>query len=800
MPPKKISKKDQEIAKRNEDLAKKDKEIEKLRRELQKSKKNSGRRLNCSSASQFYHTQTDKPATEAKKLIQKPEGEGGRDYNIQAEIGLEGNPALIREYSSQHLNRFNTISKQSGKSLVNEVVRLIVKEIPFYGKFDNAWPIRDILRIQLQNHAPKLQSLLKAEVIALRMDNDEIPEEERQECGGPIGPEEYASEDESSQSKSAQKDNRSSKSKSKSSAKSTVMSNRTKVVKFKSKSSKSVQKHTPENGLNSDDDDTGSGKENARPLKRLIKGKRPVVAADIESESEHEPKPLRNSRKRKLVSESEESHEEENGANDDDDEEEEETNIKKPLKQSKRQQNILAMPQPSKSRMKPVPAKSGAFPVDLDNESQDERIQRDADILKSVNVDTNENQDLEMGENEVPHEVEDFDPERHITAICPADVYPPCLDPVPTSPSPELIQLFKDLQERKNKFGVHSTVVTRYEFAICSHLKGLAEEAEILEDAEAQGWTQLVIDWDDIVTRVKELKPDLDNFLANKEQLSETISWKRLTSAYPIRRFASSTEVQQNYFENVYPGYFGSHGQMIIGTVLMCLYPQGSIDVKLFQPLTRTLFQEVILIPEIVLRLMRQDLEDPDRDLSDMWQVMKQSSAYGKHCHGDEEDESIANKIHAILKSFKNQSRQDLTPGAPPKVKRKTASTPTAIQPVAASSSSTSKPPTKKARITGTNSACISSRSQRSELTEETFPRPARMTGTNSKPSSLKSGQAAGRTKSTSEKKRSVSPNTMPSQRDRATRLLEFHASLFHTSRFDYFDFTVSSLRYNSFA
>ncbi|TFK34096.1 hypothetical protein BDQ12DRAFT_669658 [Crucibulum laeve] len=88
---------------------------------------------------------SDMKAAEPKKtqLIKRPSGQAGcaSGYNLQIAMGLAGRDQLYRVLSSL--------------GLVEDVIELIQKHIPFFQQFANGWPIKDIIKRYLQNDQMK---------------------------------------------------------------------------------------------------------------------------------------------------------------------------------------------------------------------------------------------------------------------------------------------------------------------------------------------------------------------------------------------------------------------------------------------------------------------------------------------------------------------------------------------------------------------------------------------------------------------------------------------------------------------
>ncbi|KAJ7456024.1 hypothetical protein B0H11DRAFT_2066590 [Mycena galericulata] len=109
-----------------------------------------------------------------KNLIPAPKGQAGRScdkggYNVQVEMGLEGNDErynrvsrIVKRYIQEYLSVFRPISEQD-RGRVDQMIKIIQHDIPFFRKFANGWCIRDIARIWLSNEQTRRRADLEAE-------------------------------------------------------------------------------------------------------------------------------------------------------------------------------------------------------------------------------------------------------------------------------------------------------------------------------------------------------------------------------------------------------------------------------------------------------------------------------------------------------------------------------------------------------------------------------------------------------------------------------------------------------------
>ncbi|KAG2354427.1 restriction of telomere capping protein 4, partial [Suillus spraguei] len=79
-------------------------------------------------------------------------------------------------------------------------------------------------------------------------------------------------------------------------------------------------------------------------------------------------------------------------------------------------------------------------------------------------------------------------------------------------------------------------------------------------------------------------------------------------------------------FEKTQPGYYGELGLLIINQTLYDLFPFSSFDTSLIVPLSPAEFVQLVLVPEVAVRLIMQDLH-LDRDKAII--TLRESSQYG---------------------------------------------------------------------------------------------------------------------------------------------------------------------------
>ncbi|KAJ7132394.1 RTC4-like domain-containing protein, partial [Mycena epipterygia] len=208
---------------------------------------------------------------------------------------------------------------------------------------------------------------------------------------------------------------------------------------------------------------------------------------------------------------------------------------------------------------------------------------------------------------------------------------------------------------RKAPIHVFANVCKRHEF-----------ESNILPQAKAQGWPK-DIDWAGLEGRVLNMAQDLSYILMdpgdpivylNKEEKpqgdAETrktqddgsephrskgprmrcIFWKNLLADLKESgtKGIRSMTAQFANFEKTQLGYYGEIGSAIIHQVLYDLFPLHTVNPDLISPLTPKDFFQLILVPEVGMRLVIQDMDlnvDDELDKERAIDVLEQSSRYG---------------------------------------------------------------------------------------------------------------------------------------------------------------------------
>ncbi|KAJ7237963.1 hypothetical protein C8J57DRAFT_1727728 [Mycena rebaudengoi] len=120
-----------------------------------------------------YRTK-EKARTARKTLIPKPKGQAGRGvqaggYNLQDEIGLKNDDEhyqrlkrMVKRYVHKWLDVFEPIARQD-KIKLRQMIAAVQKDIEFFQKFENGWPVKDFARTYLSNEQTRRAVDIKAE-------------------------------------------------------------------------------------------------------------------------------------------------------------------------------------------------------------------------------------------------------------------------------------------------------------------------------------------------------------------------------------------------------------------------------------------------------------------------------------------------------------------------------------------------------------------------------------------------------------------------------------------------------------
>ncbi|KAF8197178.1 hypothetical protein K438DRAFT_2016530 [Mycena galopus ATCC 62051] len=127
-----------------------------------------------------------KTTNKKNRLIPRPQGQAGRSkqgYNLQEEMRLGHDSIryqrllrIVLSYCNWYLRTGKTLNKQD-KTRVEKLIELIQKEIAYFRLFQDAWPIRAMIKQYLRNAGDKLRRDLRKERAVEKddVDNPEAP-------------------------------------------------------------------------------------------------------------------------------------------------------------------------------------------------------------------------------------------------------------------------------------------------------------------------------------------------------------------------------------------------------------------------------------------------------------------------------------------------------------------------------------------------------------------------------------------------------------------------------------------------
>ncbi|KAJ7028200.1 hypothetical protein C8F04DRAFT_1237718 [Mycena alexandri] len=116
-----------------------------------------------------------RPSKAKAKLIPRPKGQAGRGsdsggYNLQVAMGLKDNDErylrqnrIVKRYVHEKLLVSKSISKQD-RGQVARVIANVQKDFPFFKKFEDGWPIHDMIRVYLSNEQTRARRDVEAEL------------------------------------------------------------------------------------------------------------------------------------------------------------------------------------------------------------------------------------------------------------------------------------------------------------------------------------------------------------------------------------------------------------------------------------------------------------------------------------------------------------------------------------------------------------------------------------------------------------------------------------------------------------
>ncbi|KAG2742025.1 hypothetical protein P692DRAFT_201650282, partial [Suillus brevipes Sb2] len=229
-------------------------------------------------------------------------------------------------------------------------------------------------------------------------------------------------------------------------------------------------------------------------------------------------------------------------------------------------------------------------------------------------------------------------------AIDPSTLCPYCDEPLPLNSTAQLKNLLAIAKQQshadprphnpfglKAPLGIYISACQRHHF-----------ETHSLPEALEKGWPQR-IDFNEVPKRVESMKSALEDIIANADNCSDnegfvcddtggprarSIFWRELQNEIKKQGSRTATSVKGQFytFEKAQPGYYGELGLSIIHQTLYDLFPFSSFDTSLIAPLSPEEFVQLVLVPEVAMRLIMQDLH---LDRNKAVKTLRESSQYG---------------------------------------------------------------------------------------------------------------------------------------------------------------------------
>ncbi|KAF8124444.1 nuclear condensing complex subunit [Boletus edulis] len=183
-------------------------------------------------------------------------------------------------------------------------------------------------------------------------------------------------------------------------------------------------------------------------------------------------------------------------------------------------------------------------------------------------------------------------------------------------------------------------------------------ESHQLPIATQRGWPK-TIDFAKVPARVQEMKKELEAIVLDMDvspndgvgPRSKSTFWIQVKNG--VKKQGSRTMLavkgQFTSFEKSQPGYYGEQGSAIIHQTLFDLFPPSAFNMSLVEPLTLIEFIQLVLVPEVAIRLIAEDLSV---NMDEALRTLHDSAKYGvgmfpdmsENC-ADEDKMSVADQI-----------------------------------------------------------------------------------------------------------------------------------------------------------
>ncbi|KAE9390938.1 hypothetical protein BT96DRAFT_945720 [Gymnopus androsaceus JB14] len=562
-----------------------------------------------------------KEKVKKKKLVPLPEGQIGRSgMKLQNLMGLAANSVrykcileLCRPIIGRRLDVTKTMNRQN-KANIELTVREMVQTVDLFRDFQDNWPCRHIIKSHLQNHSSTHKKAVKAERIARRMDTAGIAEKDREEAGGKtrssgysspvedVGAEESDREAEDEEEEESSDEEQPVQERAQNVKRSSVSNSQ--VSKVKPKPTKSTTATKKVKTMHSKVLDTPPSPAPAISP-RKAKGKAKATIASLSSDES--------------VATNDEYVDEGDNAEGNSNEFEEEN------------ENAILPPGPSTKKVK--------FPVERDA----------SDKLKTLSK-----KDVQDIKQELLNEPEDVQtPDFDAQSFCWV-----CNEPFPDLMPKKLATLMRKQSAIVNLHGPHSSEVWRIDMEICPQLKETVDEDMEFEFIQTQAdWFNAAseVHFNKIPDRVINFRDDLLNLTENRTNFTNSRGFRLLLMTYGTEKdirtmFCHSPQAQALYHQTqIPPGFYGPYGEEIINTILLYMFPRGSFEDAVIRPLDHIQVIQYILVPEVLTRLMVNDLDPLYPDELKRWELLRISARWGKMRYDMDDDDAEFDKIHRYI-------------------------------------------------------------------------------------------------------------------------------------------------------
>ncbi|KAF9073421.1 hypothetical protein BDP27DRAFT_1417250 [Rhodocollybia butyracea] len=477
----------------------------------------------------------------------------------------------------------------------------IAKVVDLFNDSEDLWPVNEIMKQYLQNHAKDFRESLEAEATSRKMDEAGIPERDRDEAGGDILMEDYMD------TAPVQKIT---KGKGKGKAKETTQ------TMLKPKPKPQLQPSKPKPQLQPSKPKLQSQSSKSKPqlqphpkpvamsMKPKASSSKAISKTDsvqVILESPERKSKTRLAKKTKVYAASESEPEEpeeiatSNNKYRDDGSEDSKTEKPKFCKHSS--------PKKKKSHKLVKPAAS----IKVSKEAYEEHNNDAGGDSKTMQLVAETDKMIQDFDKSDAHETKEVDkllaePEQNpLLPYCNI-----CYDPIPKSPvNHELKKMVKKCPTLVNLHGDFSHEVLIFDISMCTLIKSEVDKIAAINNYMFKSIPDCIGTLQEMLVQ---LTSDRELFLNSHGMLALLEVYG--TTQDISRGFCKSLIAQSDFHAAaVPPGFFGSYGKLIVHKVLIRMFEAGSFDPDLIMPLSHSQIIQYILVPEVLVTFMEEDLD-----------------------------------------------------------------------------------------------------------------------------------------------------------------------------------------------